>query len=363
MDNPIIEERGHTLDSMGVSIAGTSGYWRGIVTVVALDLQQRLRTRGWYTLLAVWSALLGLVTLPNLLRSGVQGTLTFDLLAGFVLSVGLGGASVLSARAINGGQSKGVSAALQIAGMTPGQLILGKFVASWVAALAFLMASVPFMLFAVAWDFLSVDGLLIAVVTVVMLAIELGVVCAIGVGISARKAGPVSSIATTYLVVGFLCIGTVMGFGMGQSMVKEEVTVPLVKGGEAATSPTSSFCGEETKREAIRHSDRIAWMLAANPYLLVADAMPYPLESSNPPFLSMSVTAALSYGVRHAQAGPALTVPCLDGDPGPADPRDLAPLWPLGLAIQLLLASWIMWLGQRRLVKLTKRLSQGAGTT
>ena len=39
-----------------------TGYLAGIRDVVVLELKQRLRSRGWYIMLAIWFILTGLVT-------------------------------------------------------------------------------------------------------------------------------------------------------------------------------------------------------------------------------------------------------------------------------------------------------------
>ncbi|MDQ6753933.1 MAG: hypothetical protein M3017_11090 [Actinomycetota bacterium] len=39
------------------------GYPRGIGDVMVLELRQRLRSRGWYIMLAIWFFIIGLVTL------------------------------------------------------------------------------------------------------------------------------------------------------------------------------------------------------------------------------------------------------------------------------------------------------------
>jgi len=53
----VTEHRQHTVGGRG-----TGGYLSGVRDVVVLELKQRLRSRGWYIMLAIWFVLTGLVT-------------------------------------------------------------------------------------------------------------------------------------------------------------------------------------------------------------------------------------------------------------------------------------------------------------
>ena len=64
-----------------------------------------------------------------------------------------------------------------------------------------------------------------AFVSLLVLAIELGLVCALGVGISALAGRPLFSIVTTYMMVALLCIGTLIAFGLSMSLVIEEAHI------------------------------------------------------------------------------------------------------------------------------------------
>lgn len=65
-------------------------------------------------------------------------------------------------------------AILQVTLLTPGRILWGKFFASWVAALAFLVTSAPFLVIAVVLGGMTPGHIL---VSLLMLAVELGVVC------------------------------------------------------------------------------------------------------------------------------------------------------------------------------------------
>ena len=120
-------------------------------------------------------------------------------------------------------------------------------------------------------------------------------------------------------------------------------------------------CSGPLREQPAVHTDRVAWMLAMNPYVVVADAIPYPVRTSNAFGMSSPVGAieSISQGARYAMAGPDGTYPCANGE---AKPRYLAqstPLWPLGLGLQLVLAGLLMWLGWRSLRTPAHRLARG----
>lgn len=96
-----------------------------------------------------------------------------------------------------------------------------------------------------------------------------------------------------------------------------------------------------------------------NPYVVVADAIPYPERTDPQGFTSVGAIENISQGARYAMAGPEGTYPCANGE---AKPRYLAqetPLWPLGLGLQLVLAGLLMWLGWRSLRTPAHRLAPG----
>ena len=84
-----------------------------------MELQQRLRSRTWYIMLAVWFVLIGLVTWGafasfNVLSAAEAigpgaGRFVFEAVVGFVLFFGLLVAPAVSASTISGSRSGGRS--------------------------------------------------------------------------------------------------------------------------------------------------------------------------------------------------------------------------------------------------------------
>lgn len=362
--------------------AGTLPFLTAVRTVLALELKQRLRSRGWYWMLGVWFVVIALIFV---LATGVldatdnQGGILFDLIVGFVLFFGLLVSPGLSANAINGDRAGGTLAILQVTLLTPGQLLTGKWLASWVGSLAFLVASSPFILWALALG--GVDGSE-AVVSLLMLAVELGVVCALGVAVSVLASRPLFSIVSTYMLVALLAIGTLIVFGLSAMLVLEERTMTS----SYYTYPESSLdsngipedgavmeCVTQTYRSEVPRTEYITWILAANPFVVVADAVPYSTEGlpdepaagaphgepTDGPYYSPGVMETISQGVRAAQAGPDVEQTCEESLQAFRPLPQGTPIWPLGLGLQVALAAGLLVLARRRLTTPAKRLAQG----
>ncbi|MHA7275495.1 ABC transporter permease [Arthrobacter sp. Hz1] len=353
-------------------------YWGGVKAVFGLEMRQRLRAKAWYIMLVVWFFVIGLVfLLASVTTASAFGTgaILFDLVVGFVLFFGLLVAPGLSANAVNGDRAAGTLAILQITLLTPGQILWGKWFASWVASLAFLLVSTPFIFWALALGGVNPAE---AFVSLLMLSIELGLVSAIGIGISALANRPLFSIVTTYMVVALLGIGTLITFGLSYALVEEdnvEVSYSFVDyppGTDFSTEIPASVemeCVTQTEIQTVHHTERTAWLLAANPFVIVADSVPYSRggdfgQAATPmsPDASIQpgVMEGISQGVRFLQAGPDYETTCEEAQGFGRDlPEGGFPMWPLGLVLQSALAGTLLWLGRRKLETPVRRLAQG----
>lgn len=96
-----------------------------------------------------------------------------------------------------------------------------------------------------------------------------------------------------------------------------------------------------------------------NPFLVVADAIPYPdrLQTTVP--YAQGAIEAGSQAARAAVAGPESTTACANGQPRPTYLSQRAPLWPLGLGLQIVLAGALLWGARRALVTPARRLAKG----
>ncbi|MCC9144070.1 MULTISPECIES: ABC transporter permease [unclassified Arthrobacter] len=337
------------------------GYWSGVRSVFSLEMKQRLRSRSWYVLLIVWFVVIGLVATLTALSSsssaGPRGPVLYELILGFILFFGLLLAPALSANAVNGDRAAGTLAILQVTLLRPGQILAGKWLASWVASLGFLVASIPFLLWA-----LALGGVrpLSAVVALVMLGVELGIVCAVGVGVSALAARPLFSIVVTYMLVAMLGLGTLITFGLSTFLTEGKLQATAASYANTGTGMGEVTCTGELTEITVAHTERIAWILAPNPFVVVADSIPVTPQSDENGTNPSGVMEGISYVVRLAQAGPEYTTECLNGEPrqGGSEP-DVPPIWPLGLTLQAALAALLVFLGRRKLRTPVRNLAAG----
>jgi ABC-type transport system involved in multi-copper enzyme maturation permease subunit len=343
-----------------------------------MELQQRLRSRTWYIMLAVWFVLIGLVTWGafasfNVLSAAEAigpgaGRFVFEAVVGFVLFFGLLVAPAVSASTISGSRSGGTLAVMQVTLLTPGQLLTGKWLSSWIAALAFLATALPYIVVAMSLGGLDVSGL---VVFVAMVAVELGVVCAIGTAVSAISARTLFAVVVTYLLVALFSLGTLVAFVL--TMPLTQTTIPgnsprwaTVVEGEA-TPDGPDACFGTLVPETTYDARGTYWMLAANPFVVVSDAVPTPARVPYDPddpatWAPDGVMTSISFGVRYLQRPPEMNVLCAYGepaDPGAEEAWRGTPVWPLGLGLQLAVAGALFAWGRYRLATPAARLPRG----
>jgi ABC-type transport system involved in multi-copper enzyme maturation permease subunit len=369
------------------------GWGRALSTVVQMELRQRLRSRSWAVMLVVWFVVIGLVTWGAVASftalSGEGGTgpgrFVFEAVAGFVLFFGLLVAPALSASAVSGDRAGGTLAIVQVTLATPGQLLTGKWLASWIVSLAFFAAALPYVVLAMLLGGLDLPGLL---VLVAMVAVELGVVCALGTAVSAIAARTLFSVVVTYLLVAFLSLGTLIAFALVSPLTmttvpaNQEVYPDQEPGFDEATGYDTPSWGPVRCTGPLVPVDTMDtrstyWLLAANPFVVVADAVPSPqkppYDPNNPAtWQPDGVMTSISQGVRYLQRSPEQNIQCANGVLREADdatgtlrdPDDVvaeagAPVWPLGLAIQVVVAAGLFAWGRQRLVTPARRLPRG----
>ena len=188
--------------------------WTGVRTIMVLELRQRVRATRWRIMLGIWLAVLillcgGLVITVKVLMPDSSSTeyllSLYDLVVCFVLGIGLIVAPTLSATSINGDRADATLALLQATALRSQEIVVGKLLAAWAAAIAFLGVATPFLIILTVAGGSHWQALL---AHLVILVFTLGVVCAIGLGFSGLTARPSASAVLTYLVVAALTVGT-----------------------------------------------------------------------------------------------------------------------------------------------------------
>lgn len=327
----------------------------GLWLIVTLELRQRVRGVSWYVLLGVFMLLVGIVTFLLWLATSAWmsgGGGVFSTIIFFVLLLGTLVSPALSGNAINGDRDAGILATTQVTLIGTAQLVLGKFLAAWITALAFLAAALPFLIFAVVLGEVSVGTI---TVSVLVLASELGVIAAVGVGLSGILTRPLFSIVLTYLVVAALSLGTLIAFALLGTATQQQATsvnynVVSSTFDEQTGTQSDIVCSTaQTSTYDVPRFDYYWWILAANPYVVVADAAPGSFDTSGYP---TDLFGQIAVAVRSAQAPPELFTEyndCdvaaqghedrgLDNGPTAQETYDAAvPSWFIGLFIHLLL--------------------------
>ena len=360
-------------------------FFTGLWLIVTLELRQRVRGVSWYVLLGVFMLLVGIVTFLLWLATSAWlsgGGGVFSTIIFFVLLLGTLVSPALSGNAVNGDRDAGTLATTQVTLISTWQLVLGKFLAAWITALAFLAAALPFLLFAVVLGEVSVATI---ATSVLVLGAELGVIAAVGVGLSGILTRPLFSIVLTYLVVAALSLGTLIAFALLGTATQQPATSVSY---QVLSSTFDEQTGEQsdivcstaqTSTHDVARFDYFWWILAANPYVVVADAAPGTFNADGYP---SDLFGQIAVGVRSAQVPPemfsednacdrAATGGYSDGgaysgqayQPGPTPQETYdttVPSWFIGLAMHLLLAAGALAWAWRRTRTPASKLPSGS---
>lgn len=339
--------------------------WHGVATVARQEFRLRIRAGRWQWLLGIWTlVVLGFAVLLRLGLAAVGGTEEGrdagpPLFGGtmlFVLGLALLVVPALTAQSVNGDRERGTLAVLQVSRLTAADIALGKLAAAWGTALVFLALTLPAVVWALAEGSLP---LLNVVVTLVVVALLLGVTVAVAQALSALVARSITSALLSYLAVFALTFGTLIGFGLATALTTETVT-------ETYQQPTYDQNGnavpgqstEQTYTTRRARPDRVWPLLAPNPFVILADAaprLPAPVDATGRETgRPLDPLGDLGDGVREARRPPGRQ----DGDVYTRGP-DPGPLWPYGLAADVLLAVGAVTVTIRRLRTPLRRLPRG----
>lgn len=364
------------------------GFWRGLWLVATLELKQRLRSRALLVLAIVWFAVIGVVTLAAwaTLKSvfGAYGDdpadsfPLFSLIVYFVLLFGTLVAPAISAGSIGAERSQATLATTQVSLIGTWSILFGKAFAAWVTGIAFLVVAAPFVIFSLAASHAGAAQLFMALLA---LALQIGVFTIIGVGLSALVQSQVFAIVLAYLVVAALSVGTLIAFVLALGVTTDYVEVEeryftqeyyeqtsLCGEDEACWERVPKECETQTTNYPFTPTDRLWWIIALNPYVVVADMVPPKFDRYRTP---IDLFGSISYGVRSMQHQEAPDpVPWNDCAP-PQDYSDVPlstedlyadsiPVWWIGFGFQLALAALALWGGYHRLKTPARTLPRGS---
>ncbi len=392
--------------------------WRlsvnGLRTVTELELKQRIRSRRWIVALLVWFLVIGGITSLVILATSRlvdgqdsgqnQGPLAFALNVFFVLGMGLIIAPTFTATSINGDRNAGTLAILQATRLSAAEIAIGKLLAAWLTALVFLVVGLPF----IAWSMVSGSISLWQVVACFAVVFMLvAVVCAIGLGWSALLSRPAGSTVMTYLSVVALTVISTFVMLILSPLVRSFEAVEVwglpqevadvyqsqidrywmdnpAGDGSGLPQPPVEECTWNTQWVTNVHMERIWWITAINPFVVVSDAAPLPSEAyadlrkyasgSGDPLAMIRLAvrelavppgnerddcielyARAGYNVDYGPDGTP-NVTTATGTPvnvdTPVKRRPVAiesPIWPWGLGANLLIGATFLWVAVHRL--------------
>ena len=360
---------------------------QGIAVVARQEFRLRIRAGRWRWLLGAFFAVL--LAFTALLRAGLsrlppeeipfKGTVLYGGLMLLVLGLALLVVPALAAQSVNGDRERGTLAVLQVTRLSAGDIAVGKLVAAWGTSLVFLALTAPLVAYAMSQQGVPVGRV---VVVTVVLALLLGTVSAISLFLSAVLSRTTTSGVLAYLAVAGLTIGTLVAFGLATAVTAERYTVryenvcpsltdlppdiPLEERQAIVRECSEQGDSFETSRS---RTDRTWWLLAPNPFVVLADAAPRLPEPPPPgPFDAEPVPRAadldplgqIGRQVRDLRVEPP-PVSQLQGEVylEPQSVDDPPPVWPTGLAVNALLGIGAVWVTARRLRTPTRSLPKG----
>jgi hypothetical protein len=336
---------------------------RHVGLVLTQEFRIRLRTGRWRWLLGAWVALLAVYTL--VLDAGLhtgygmaeddalRGVPLFGFLMCFVLLSMLVISPALTSQAINGDRERGTLATLQVTQLRPVEIAVGKLLAAWAVGVGALALSLPFAGYAVVKGGIAIDRVL-AVYGIVALLI--GTICAIAQSLSALLARSITSALLSYVVTAALTVGTLIAFGLALPLATEDRHEP---------GPAGGFTYQ------VQHTDWIWWMLAPNPFVVLADATPrvppkVDQYGNEIRFENYDPLSEIGNGVRSLRMPPDYAVQDVSGqlyyydkDGHAIPPPEARPVWPFGVGFSVLVGAAALAVTTRRLRTPTYRLPRG----
>ncbi|WEK62370.1 MAG: ABC transporter permease [Candidatus Microbacterium colombiense] len=329
-----------------------------ITTIARLELTQRLRSISWYVLLGVFAVvLIGVTVLAFAVYSwdDFAGAGVYSIVVNMVLLLVVLVSPTLSGNAINGDREAATLAAIQVTAASTGDIMIGKLLAAVATGGAFLVVALPFLAISLLGG--GADALVL-LVSLLVLAVEIIIVAAIGVGLSGLIARPLFSVATTYLVVAGLVIGTLIAFTLGGLAVRSEATTYSRPYDSQGNPDCDSW---DTSTYEVPRFDLVWWALAANPFVVLADATPTEFTKDGYP---VDLFGQIKLGVRYAQQSP-LEQRWDDCDMSQTSqtPREVidstVPSWFVGLGVQVVIAGGLFAGAWARTRTPAKRLPPG----
>jgi hypothetical protein len=268
----------------------------------------------------------------------------FGFLMFFILGMMLVISPALTSQTINGDRERGTLATLQVTRLRPVEIAVGKLFAGWGIGLLALALSLPFTLYAMSRGGITAVRVL---ATYAVVAVLIGVVCAVSQALSALLARSITSALLSYVTVAALSIGTLIAFSLILPFTRETITVNPPQGPPFQTE--------------VEHQERIWWLMAPNPFVVLADSAPrvprhVDVRGDVVYVDDYDPLSSIGNEVRRLRHPPQVYY-YYDGTV-PPEPQSL-PVWPYGLGFNVLLGIAAVTLTTYRLRTPTNKLARG----
>ena len=366
--------------------ARMSSWWSVVGVLIGLELRQRLRTTRWRITLAVTFTVISLAVFGSmyLALSVDEADANYDgwarnlyaVVLGVELFLGVVLAPTLTATSINGDRKDATLAVVQATPISHWQLAVGKLLGSWVSCLALVAVASPYLV----WGIVAAPyGVGISVLGVIVLCLIFLCYCGIGLGYSALTARPAGSAVLTQATVFFLVLGLPALFGLLYTTTAEDhdVVGAQYTYADDATFDSVPDCRDVPMVRSFDHTERIWWLLAPNPFLILPDVVAGSEESSILPYSSStpSVARPVAEVLSTARTGPYITGDTCGEQSAPYrsdvasdssferrvrfETARVGDSWYLGLAVNVLLGALGLTVAARRLRVPARTLPRG----
>ncbi len=270
--------------------------WRpsihGIALVTRIELlRRRPSSKGYIAYGIMLAIIIGLGVLVSVLSPNGKDSMPMELVLILVLGAGVLIGPSLSATSINGDSGEGVLAPLQMTHLTAGDIAIGKLLASWLVAVAVLVTTTPFLVYAFSRSGWHWDELLVVLAVILFVVLTSS---AIGLAWSAIAARSVASVSLAHLTTGFLVLGSLVLYAFSGALVSETVVQndryidyprlsveqqaaldDVYQSGDFSNLDVDSLvCTNQSYEYGVAHTEKTAWLLLINPGVMIGEFSP-----------------------------------------------------------------------------------------
>ena len=363
---------------------------RPLLTIIALELKQRVRSRSWLIGLGIWVLFLFLMTALLTAAIGVSAgnpdpgnfEVLYSAITMLVIFMMLVVIPAQTSATINGDRNAGTLATLQATLISPFEIVIGKTLAGWITGMVFFGLALPFVFYATLSEQVSPLSVVLMVISTSFLMF---CITAIGVGLSAWTKRSLGSVVLAYLLIVATTFISPIATGLATVAFTTYSQEKLYTWDWSQEKPV---CRLSEFRVAHLPTKQTRWLLFPNPYVVISDFSSMGFDQSkligdggrqndkmNPTnynILSMisSGTRLIGHdkfaeqrtGVNGCEPGQTFEESADNPYENPISqikPDELNPVWPYGMGLWMAAAIFALWGATRRLRTPVKHLPKG----